>query len=117
MANRDKHLPVKAAADCPVSVNEEVHSCKQQHHGHWIIKETQDEDGVDAIRCATHKEEDVGRNLKNIMRAGGIRVPVLITLCIIDTSNVVKGALYFINMTSQAPKSEQYIHGLTFLVR
>lgn len=71
MANRDKHLPVKAAADCPVSINEEVHSSKQQHHGHWIIKETQDEDGVDAIRCATHEEEDVGRNLEKYNEGRG----------------------------------------------
>lgn len=57
------HLPVKAAAHRPVSINEEVYSRKQQHHCHWIIKETQDEDGVDAIRCTTHKEEHIGRNL------------------------------------------------------
>lgn len=60
---RSAHLPVKAAAQCPVSINEEVYSCKQQHHGHWIVKETQHKDGVDAIRSAAHKKEHIGRNL------------------------------------------------------
>lgn len=77
VALASQHLPVKAAAHCPVSINEEVYSRKQQHHGHRIIKETQDEDGVDAIRRTTHKEEDIGRNLEK-----KIRIPVPITLCI-----------------------------------
>lgn len=58
-----KHLPINAATQGPVTINEEVHSCKQQHHGHWIIKESQHKDGVDAIRSAAHKKEHVRRNL------------------------------------------------------
>lgn len=61
---RSPHLPVKAAAKCPVSINKEVYGCKQQHHGHWIIKETQYKDGVDAVRSTAHKEEHIGRNLE-----------------------------------------------------
>lgn len=60
---KNPHLPVKAAAKCPVSINKEVYSCKQQHHGHWIVKETQHKDGVDAVRSTAHKEEYIGRNL------------------------------------------------------
>lgn len=60
---RNPRLPVQAAAKCPVSINKEVYSCKQQHHGHWIVKETQHKDGVDAVRSTAHKEEYIGRNL------------------------------------------------------
>ena len=60
---RSPHLPVKAAAQSPVSIHKEVDGCKQQHHGHWIIKETQHKDGVDPIRSTAHKEEHIGRNL------------------------------------------------------
>lgn len=76
------HLPVKAAAHHPAPVNKEIYSCKQQHHGHRIIEETQDEDGVDAIRCTTHKEKHIGRNLE---KHNQIRIPVPITLCMTDT--------------------------------
>lgn len=58
------HLPINAATQGPVTIDEKVHSCKQQHHGHWIIKESQHKDGVDAIRSAAHKKEHIRRNLK-----------------------------------------------------
>lgn len=58
------HLPVEATAQSPVSIYEEIDSCKQQHHGHWVIKETEHKDGVDPIGCTAHKEEHIGRNLE-----------------------------------------------------
>lgn len=59
-----QHLPVKSTAQGPVSIHKEVDSCKQQHHGNWIIKESQHKDGVDAIGGTTHEEEYIGRNLE-----------------------------------------------------
>lgn len=60
---RCTHVPVNATAQGPVSIHEEIDSCKQQHHGHWVVKETQHKDGVDPIRGTAHEEEDIGRNL------------------------------------------------------
>lgn len=60
------HLPVNAAAKCPVSIYKEVDSCKQQHHGHWVIEQTEHKDGMDPIRSTTHKEEHIGRNLDEL---------------------------------------------------
>lgn len=34
------HLPVNAAAQCPVSIYKEVDCCKQQHHGNWVVEQT-----------------------------------------------------------------------------
>ncbi len=65
MPLKGPHLPVNATAQGPVPIHEEVDCCKQQHHGHWIVKETQHKDGVDPIRSTAHKEEHVGRNLEN----------------------------------------------------
>lgn len=78
---RSLFLPVKAAAQSPVSIHEEVDSCKQQHHGHWIIKETQHKDGVDPIRSTAHKEEHIGRNLEKLEE--------------INKYNYVKGNYYY----------------------
>lgn len=62
------HLPIKATAQSPVSIHEEVDGCKQKHHGHRIVKETKHKDGVDPIRGTTHEEEHVGRDLENFKR-------------------------------------------------
>lgn len=71
-ALRSPHLPVEATAQGPVSIHEEVDSCKQQHHGHWVIEETQHKDGVDPIGATTHKEEHIRRNLEKLMRTDTI---------------------------------------------
>lgn len=70
---RSPDLPVKAAAQSPVSVHEEVDGCKQQHHGHRVVKETQHKDGVDPIRGTAHKEEHIWRNLGKIIRGTNIQ--------------------------------------------
>lgn len=51
-----------------MSVHEEVDGCKQQHHGHRVVEETQHKDGVDPIRCTAHKEEHIWRNLGKIIK-------------------------------------------------
>lgn len=58
------HLPINATAQGPVTIDEEVDSSKQEHHGDWIIEESQHKDGVNAIRSAANKKEHVRRNLK-----------------------------------------------------
>lgn len=56
-------LPEDTTAHSPVSIHEEIDGCKQQHHRHWVIEETQHKDGVDSIGGAAHKEKHIGRNL------------------------------------------------------
>ena len=63
-------MPVNATAQSPVSIQEEVDGAKQQQHGHRVVEETEHEDGVDAVRGAAHKEEDIRRNLEPRNRRG-----------------------------------------------
>lgn len=59
-----RHLPIKATAKGPVAINEEVDSSKQEHHCYRIVEESQHKDGVNAIRSAAHKKENIGWHLK-----------------------------------------------------
>lgn len=61
--HQSPHLPVNAAAQGPVTIQEEVDGHKQQHHGNGVIEQTQHKDGVDAVGGTAHEEEHVGRDL------------------------------------------------------
>lgn len=37
---------------------------EEQHHGHWVIEESQHKDGVDAVRGTAHEEKNEGRYLR-----------------------------------------------------
>ena len=47
-------------------VQEEDEGAVEEKHGHWVIEETQDKDGVDTIGSACEEEEDVGREAEGL---------------------------------------------------
>lgn len=56
--------PEAEAAPGPVVLQEEVDSQEEDCHGNRVIKESQNEDGVDAVGGAAHEEENIGGNLQ-----------------------------------------------------
>ena len=45
-------------------LQEEVDGQEKDGHGHRVIEEAQDEDGVNAVGSTAHEEENVGRDLQ-----------------------------------------------------
>lgn len=65
--------PEQQAAPGPAVLQEEVDSEEEDGHGHGVVEEPQDEDGVDAVGGAAHEEEDVRGDLAGHGLSGGAR--------------------------------------------
>ena len=54
----------------PLSVCEESEGDVEEEHGHRVIEQPQDEDGVDAVGSAGEEEEEVGREAQGLDGVG-----------------------------------------------
>ena len=62
--NRILYLPEEGATCAPSVDKKAVDRHVKKHHGHRVVKKTENEDGVDSVGRTAHEEKHVGRQLE-----------------------------------------------------